>query len=405
MQNSNYYIELENQFGAFNYKPIPVVLESGKGIYLYDVEGKEYLDCLSAYSAVNQGHCHPRLLKVLQEQAQKLTLTSRAFYNNQLGPFEAFMCQTFGFDRILPMNTGVEACETAVKLCRKWGYINKGIEENKARIIFANNNFWGRSIAAISSSTDENSRKDFGPFVPGFDLIPFNDLEALEKALQQENVVGFMVEPLQGEAGVIIPDEGYLKTASLLCKKHGALLILDEVQTGIGRTGKLLACNHEEVKPDILVLGKALSGGILPVSAVLSSNEVMLNLKPGQHGSTFGGNPLACAVATEAIKIILDEKLSENADNMGKLFRNELQKLPKHRVANVRGKGLLNAIDIIPFSDGKTAWDVCLNLKENGLLAKQTHSHTIRFAPPLIINETQVLKATNIICNTIDAME
>lgn len=404
-QNSQHFIDLENKFGAFNYKPIPVVLNKGKGIYVEDVEGKTYIDCLSAYSAVNQGHCHPRLVETLTTQAQKLTLTSRAFFNDQLGPFEKYITTLFGFDRVLPMNSGVEACETAVKLCRKWAYLVKQVPQDKARIVFATGNFWGRSIAAISSSSDADSYTDFGPYVPGFDLIPYNDTQALEEILKEENIAGFMVEPIQGEAGVIVPDEGYLKKVSELCKKHNVLFIADEVQTGIGRSGKLLACDWEGVKPDILVLGKALSGGILPVSAVLTSDEVMLTLKPGQHGSTFGGNPLACAVAMEALKIVLDENLSENAQVMGEIFRAELNKLPKNRVKAVRGKGLLNAIDIIPYLDGRTAVDVCYNLKDNGLLAKQTHTHTIRFAPPLIITKEQTLNACEIIKKTILEME
>lgn len=398
-------IGLEEQYGAFNYKPIPVVLSSGKGIYVYDVEGKSYLDCLSAYSAVNQGHCHPRLVEAMQKQSSVLTLTSRAFYNDQLGPYSEFICKLFGFDRVLPMNSGVEACETAVKLCRKWAYETKGIEPYKARIVFAKNNFWGRSIAAISSSTDPLSYENFGPFVPGFELVNYNDIEALEALLMQEDVAGFMVEPIQGEAGVIVPDQGYLKKVKALCEKYHVLMIADEVQTGIARTGKMLACDYEGVKPDILVLGKALSGGMMPVSAVLASHEVMLNLKPGQHGSTFGGNPLACAVAQEALQVVIDEKLDENAYHMGVLFRKLLLELPKNRVLNVRGKGLLNAVDIVPYENGKTAWDVCLKLKDLGLLAKQTHSHTIRFAPPLIITEKQVNQAFQIIKEALEILE
>ncbi len=400
------FIALEKQYGAFNYKPVPVVLAKGQGVYVYDVEGKEYIDCLSAYSAVNQGHCHPRLVKTMQEQAAQLTLTSRAFYNNQLGPFSEYMCQLFGFDRMLPMNSGVEACETAVKLARKWAYLTKGIEQDKARVLFATGNFWGRSIAAISSSSDPDSYSDFGPFVPGFDLIPYNDLQALEEKLKfDEHICAFMVEPIQGEAGVIVPSEGYMAKAKALCEKYNVLLIADEVQTGIGRTGKLLACDWDGIKPDILVLGKALSGGMMPVSAVLTSDEVMLNIKPGQHGSTFGGSPLACAVAMEALRVIVDEKLAENAESMGQLFRELLATLPSHRVKAVRGKGLLNAIDVAPYANGKTAWDVCLKLKEKGLLAKQTHNHTIRFAPPLVITKSQVEQAFERINAAFDEME
>jgi ornithine--oxo-acid transaminase len=401
VRDSAYYIELEEKFGAKNYKPLPVVLKEGKGVIVTDVEGKQYIDCLSAYSAVNQGHCHPRLLAALHEQASKLTLTSRAFFNDKLGPFEAYITQLFGYERVLMMNSGVEACETAVKLCRKWAYTVKGIPENKARILFAEGNFWGRSIAAISSSTDPESYTDFGPFVPGFETLPYGDLKALEAKLSEEHIAGFMVEPIQGEAGVIVPPEGYLKAAADLCKKYNVLFIADEVQTGIGRTGKLLACQHEDIKPDITVLGKALSGGILPVSAVLSSHEIMLCIKPGQHGSTFGGNPLACAIAKEALQIILDEKLAENAAEMGELFRAELRKLPKERVSAVRGKGLLNAIDVIPYPDGRTAADVCYKLKDLGLLAKQTHTHTIRFAPPLVITKEQVMTACELIAKAL----
>lgn len=404
-RSSQFYIDLEKRYGAFNYEPIPAVLSKGKGVYVEDVEGKKYIDCLSAYSAVNQGHCHPRIVKVMQEQAETLTLTSRAFYNDKLGVFEEYITNLLGYDRVLPMNSGVEACETAVKLCRKWAYLVKGIPHNQARIIFAKGNFWGRSIAAVSTSTDPSSYKDFGPFVPNFDLVPYNDIESLEQKLKEENIAGFMVEPIQGEAGVIVPDEGYLKKVSELCKKYNVLFIADEVQTGIGRTGKMLCCDHEGVKPDILVLGKALSGGMMPVSAVLSNNEIMLTLKPGEHGSTFGGNPLASAIAVESLRVIVDEKLAENAHVMGEIFRTELKKLTKHRVGAVRGKGLLNAIDIIPFSDGREAKDVCLKLKENGLLAKQTHDHTIRFAPPLVITKEQVLEATNIIRKTLEEME
>ncbi len=403
-RDAQYYINLEKQYGAFNYEPIPVVLAKGRGVYVEDVEGKQYIDCLSAYSAVNQGHCHSRIVKVMQEQAATLTLTSRAFYNDKLGIFEEYITNLLGYERVLPMNSGVEACETAIKLCRKWAYLVKGIPANKARIIFAKGNFWGRSIAAVSSSTDPSSYKDFGPFVPNFDLIPYNDIDALEQKIKEEHIAGFMAEPIQGEAGVIVPDEGYIKKVAALCKKHNVLFIADEVQSGIGRTGAMLCCDHDGVKPDILVLGKALSGGMMPVSAVLSRDEIMLTLKPGEHGSTFGGNPLASVIAVEALKVIVEEKLAENARDMGEIFREELNKLPKSRVSAVRGKGLLNAIDIIPFEDGKTAKHVCLKLKENGLLAKQTHEHTIRFAPPLVITKEQVYEATNIIRNTLNEM-
>lgn len=395
------FIELEERYNAHNYHPLPVVLERGLGVHVWDVEGKQYIDCLSAYSAVNQGHCHPRIIKALTEQAQKLTLTSRAFHNNLLGAYAEFITSYFGYDKVLPMNTGVEGGETAIKLCRKWAYEVKGIEQNKAKIIFAENNFWGRTLAAVSSSTDSSSFNNFGPFMPGFDIIPYNDIPALEKALQDPNVAGFMVEPIQGEAGVVVPDNGYLKQVSELCRKHNVLFIADEVQTGIARTGKLLACDHENVKPDILILGKALSGGVLPVSAVLTSNEVMDTLKPGQHGSTFGGNPLACAVAMEALKVVKDEQLAENADKMGELFRAGLRNIPSKHITDVRGKGLLNAVVIEPYGDGKTAYNICLALMEKGLLAKQTHDHIIRFAPPLTINEEQVNQCIQIIESTI----
>lgn len=402
---SQYYIQLEEQYGAFNYHPIPVVLERGEGVYLWDVEGRRYFDFLSAYSAVNQGHCHPRIIAALNNQAQKLTLTSRAFHNNLLGEYEKFMCETLGFDRILPMNTGVEGGETAIKLARKWGYSEKGIAENKARVVFVEGNFWGRTIAAISSSTDQSSTGGFGPFVPNFDIVPYNDLHALENALRDPHVAAFMFEPIQGEAGVIIPDEGYLRGVRELCNRYNVLMIADEVQTGLGRTGRMLACDHEGVKPDILILGKALSGGVLPVSAVLASHEVMLTLKPGEHGSTFGGNPLACAVAMEAMKVLMEEKLSENAQTLGIQFRERMRGIKSSLITSVRGKGLLNAIVIKPFDNGKTAWDVCLRLKENGVLAKQTHRHIIRFAPPLVINRQQLHEACDIIEQTIHTME
>ncbi len=398
---SGVYVDLENRFGVHNYHPLPVVLAKGEGTWVWDVEGKKYLDFLSAYSAVNQGHAHPAIVNALCGQAKKLSLTSRAFHNDQLGAYEKFMTETFGYDRILPMNTGVEASESSVKLARKWGYEIKGVEENKAIVAFAAGNFWGRSIAAISSSTDANSRNSFGPFVPGFEIIPYNDLEALEAICKNPNTVAFMVEPVQGEAGVIIPDDGYLRGVREICSRHNVLFIADEVQTGLGRTGTLTCCEQEGVKPDLLVLGKALGGGIYPVSAVLGRNDVMLTLKPGQHGSTFGGNPLACAVATASIKVIQGEKLCENATEMGFLFRSEMQKLKSPLLKTVRGKGLLNAVEIKPYGQNRTAWDVCISMLNKGLLAKQTHQHIIRFAPPLIINEDEILEACSIIRSAI----
>lgn len=395
-------IELEDQYGAHNYKPIPVVLSKGKGALVWDTEGKQYFDFLSAYSAVNQGHCHPKIVEVLVNQAQKLTLTSRAFYNDVLGKYARYITQYFGYDKVLPMNTGVEACETAVKLCRKWAYTVKGIPENQARIIFAEGNFWGRSLAAVSASTDPESYKDYGPFMTGFETIPYNDLEVLEKIISEHNVAGLMLEPIQGEAGVVVPDEGYIKRASELCKTHGVLFIADEVQTGIGRTGKMLACDHEEVKPDILILGKALSGGMLPVSAVLASDEIMLTIKPGQHGSTFGGNPLACEVAIAALEVVKEEKLVENAAKLGEIFRKRMNDLKKKipLIKLIRGRGLLNAMVINDSPDSQTAWNLCLTLKDNGLLAKPTHGNIIRFTPPLILTEDQMDECCNIIEQT-----
>ena len=404
MHSTQYYIDLEDQFGAHNYHPIPVVIEKGEGIFVWDVEGKKYYDFLSAYSAVNQGHCHPRIINALNQQASKLTLTSRAFHNNVLGEYEKFITELFGYDRVLPMNTGVEGGETEVKLARKWGYEVKGIPQNQAVVLFAEGNFWGRTIAAISSSDDPDSFGGFGPFVPNFKSIPYNNLEALEKALSDSNVCAFMVEPIQGEAGVVVPDEGYLRGVRALCSKHEVLFIADEVQTGIGRTGKLTCCEHENVKPDLLILGKALGGGVLPVSAVLGNDEVMLTLKPGQHGSTFGGNPLACAVATESLKVITEENLIQNAEKMGQIFREKLTQMNLPMVEFVRGKGLLNAIRIEPFNGGKKAYDVCIQLKNNGLLAKQTHEHIIRFAPPLIITEEQIIQAAEIIEKSLKEM-
>jgi ornithine--oxo-acid transaminase len=394
--NSKDFIDLENTFGANNYKPIPVVIKKGYKCKLWDIEDKEYFDFLSAYSAVNQGHCHPKIINTLIEQSQHLTLTSRAFYNDKLGIYEKYITEYFGYDRILPMNTGVEAGETAIKLCRKWGYTKKKIEKNNAIIIFVQGNFWGRTLAAISSSTDPESYSEFGPFMPGYKIIPYNDIPSLELELLNPNVVGFMVEPIQGEAGIIIPDTGYLNKAYNLCKKYNVLFIADEVQTGLGRTGKLLACDYENIKPDILILGKALSGGILPVSAVLANNDIMLTIKPGQHGSTYGGNPLACAVAITALQVIKDENLVENSYIMGNYLRKKLEaiKLNSSIIKEIRGKGLLNAIEIIDKED--LAWDICLMLKEEGLLAKPTHGNIIRLAPPLIITKKEINKCCKI---------
>jgi ornithine--oxo-acid transaminase len=394
--NAQDYIAREDRYGAHNYHPLPVVLERGEGPFVWDVEGKRYFDFLSAYSAVNQGHCHPRIVKALTDQAQKLTLTSRAFYNSVLGEYEEYVTKYFGYDKVLPMNSGAEGDETALKLCRKWAYKKKGIKENNAKIICCEGNFHGRTITIISMSTDPDARNHYGPFTPGFVIVPYNDLAALENALQDPDVAGFLVEPIQGEAGVYVPDEGYLKKAYDLCKKHNVLFIADEVQTGIARTGKLLACDHEGVRPDILILGKALSGGILPVSAVLADDEIMLTIKPGEHGSTFGGNPLACKVAIEALKVIKDEKLAENAARLGEIFRKELKSFKSEMIELVRGKGLLNAVVVRP-KNGKTAWDVCLAMKDLGLIAKPTHEHIIRFAPPLVISEAQLREAIELI--------
>ncbi len=394
------YIELEEKYGAHNYHPLPVVLERGEGVYLWDINGKRYFDFLSAYSAVNQGHCHPKIIEALIEQAHQLTLTSRAFHNNVLGEYEAYITKYFNYDKVLPMNTGVEGGETAIKLARKWGYTVKGIADNEAKIIFVDGNFWGRTIAAISSSSDPSSYKGFGPFVPGYEVIPYNDLKALELALQDKNVCAFMFEPIQGEAGVVVPNDGYIAEAKALCVKYNVLMIADEVQTGLCRTGKMLACDHENVKPDILILGKALSGGVLPVSAVLCNDEVMLTIKPGEHGSTYGGNPLACKVAIASLKVLKDEKLAENAEYLGKILRKELKAIDSEMISEIRGKGLLNAIVIKP-KNGKDAWDVCVALKENGLLAKPTHGDIIRFAPPLVITEEQLMTCVNIIKETL----
>ncbi|HAN18227.1 MAG: ornithine--oxo-acid transaminase [Bacteroidetes bacterium GWC2_33_15] len=386
------YIKREDKYGAHNYHPLPVVLEKGEGAYVWDVEGKKYFDFLSAYSAVNQGHCHPKIVKAMTDQAQKLTLTSRAFYNNVLGEYEEYVTKYFGFDKVLPMNTGAEADETALKLARKWGYKIKGIPQNQAKIIVCNENFHGRTITIISMSTDPDAYNDYGPFTPGFVKIPYNDLAALEKELKDPNVAAFLVEPIQGEAGVFVPAEGYLKKASELCKKYNVLFIADEVQTGIARTGKLLACDHEGVKPDILILGKAISGGVMPVSAVLANDEIMLTIKPGEHGSTFGGNPIAGKVAIAALEVVKDEKLAENAERLGKIFREEFSNIKSEMIELVRGKGLLNAV-VIRNKPGKTAWDVCVAMAENGVLAKPTHGNIIRFAPPLVITEEQLREA------------
>jgi ornithine--oxo-acid transaminase len=390
------YINREDKYGAHNYHPLPVVLERGEGPFVWDVEGKRYFDFLSAYSAVNQGHCHPRIVKALTDQAQILTLTSRAFYNSVLGEYEEYITKYFKYDKVLPMNSGAEADETALKLCRKWAYKKKGIQENKARIIVCEGNFHGRTITIISMSTDPDARNDYGPFTPGFNIIPYNDIAALENALKDPDVAGFLVEPIQGEAGVYVPDDGYLKKAYDLCKANNVLFIADEVQTGIARTGKLLACDHEGVRPDILILGKALSGGVLPVSAVLADDDIMLTIKPGEHGSTFGGNPVAAKVAIAALDVIKDEKLAENAERLGKIFRDEMKSIKSDLIELVRGKGLLNAVVIRP-KNGKEAWDVCLAMKDRGVIAKPTHQHIIRFAPPLVITETQLMEAIGLI--------
>ena len=397
--NSQKFIELEDRYGAHNYHPLPVVLKKGKGVHLWDVEGEKFFDFLSAYSAVNQGHCHPKIIKALNDQASLLTLTSRAFHNNILGEFEKYMTKVFGYDKLLPMNTGVEGGETANKLARKWGYLKKGIPENKARILFAKGNFWGRTLAAISSSDDPASYEGFGPYMPGYDLIPYNDLESLESELKDPNITAFMVEPIQGEAGVVVPDEGYLEGVRTLCSKYNVLFIADEVQTGIARTGKMLATDFEDARPDILILGKAISGGVYPVSAVLADDEVMLCIKPGEHGSTYGGNPLACMVAKAAIEVVIEENLAENAEILGELFRNELRSRLKdcEIVSLIRGKGLLNAIVINDSDQSTTAWDMCISLKEMGLLAKPTHGNIIRFAPPLVITKDEMFQALDII--------
>ena len=400
-------IDLEYKYGAHNYHPLPVVLNRGEGVFVWDVEGKKYYDFLSAYSAVNQGHCHPKIVAALVEQASLLTLTSRAFHNDVLGAYEKYVTTLFGYDKILPMNTGVEGGETALKLCRKWAYKVKGIAPNKAKILFAENNFWGRTLAAVSSSTDPSAFNDYGPYLPGFEIVKYNDLKDLEKALEDPNVAGFMVEPIQGEAGVMVPDEGYLKKAYDLCKSKNVLFIADEVQTGISRTGKLYCCQHEGIKPDILILGKALSGGVFPVSAALADNEIMMTIKPGEHGSTFGGNPLGCKVAMAALQVAVEENLADNAAYLGNIFRSELNKYIETSTicSSVRGKGLLNAIIINDNEQSDIAWNICMKLRDNGLLAKPTHGNIIRFAPPLVMTEAQLHDCISIITETLKEFE
>jgi len=396
-------MQLEDKYGAHNYHPLPVVLAKGQGVYLWDCEGKKYYDFLSAYSAVNQGHCHPRIIAALKEQAETLTLTSRAFFNDALGPYEKYISDYFGFDKVLPMNTGAEAVETAIKLCRKWAYEKKGIQENEAKIIVCENNFHGRTTTIVSFSNDPDARKNFGPYTPGFIKIPYDDIDALQIALKEDNVAGFLVEPIQGEAGVYVPADGYLSNAAELCKEHDVLFIADEVQTGIARTGKLLAVDHEDVTPDVLILGKAVSGGVYPVSAVLANDEIMMVIKPGQHGSTFGGNPVAAKVAVAALEVVNDENLADNAEKLGRLFREEMGRIitGSDLVLSVRGKGLLNAILINDTEDSSTAWDLCVAMKDNGLLAKPTHGNIIRFAPPLVITENELRDCVSIIERTI----
>ena len=398
------FIDREARYGAHNYHPLPVVLERGEGLYVWDTDGKKYFDFLSAYSAVNQGHCHPKIVKAMTDQAQKLALTSRAFYNDVLGEWEEFVTRFFGYDKVLPMNTGAEADETALKLCRKWAYMKKGVPDGKAKIIVCDGNFHGRTITIVSLSNDPESYAGYGPFTPGFIKIPYNDIPALEKALQDPDVAGFLLEPIQGEAGVFVPDEGYLRKAYELCKSNNVLFIADEVQTGIARTGRLLACDHEGVHPDILVLGKAMSGGMMPVSCVLANDDIMLCIKPGEHGSTYGGNPIAARVSIAALEVVRDEKLAENAEKLGQVFRDRISKIHSDMIELVRGKGLLNAVVIKP-KNGKTAWDVCLKLRDKGLLAKPTHQHIIRFAPPLVINKMELMEAIGIIENTIAEFE
>ena len=398
------FIELESEYGAHNYHPLPVVLDRGEGVHVWDVNGKQYVDFLSGYSAVNQGHCHPRIVRALTEQASKLTLTSRAFYNDQLGAYEQYMTRLFGYDKLLPMNTGVEAVETALKLTRKWAYQVKGVPEGQAKIIVCQGNFHGRTIGVISFSSDDSSKDQFGPYLPGFISIPFNDLSALEAALLDPTVAGFLVEPIQGEAGVIVPDEGYLLQSAVLCREANVLFIADEIQCGLGRTGRMLACDHEGVHPDVLILGKALSGGMMPVSAVLSNNEIMLTIRPGEHGSTYGGNPLACRVAMEAMQVLIDENMAANSMNMGAYFRDALHNLNSRHISGIRGKGLFNAV-VIDHADPEAAWHLCLELLENGLLAKPTHGDKIRFAPPLCITRAGIDQAVEIIARSLKCLD
>ena len=403
-EKTQHYIDLEDRYGAHNYHPIPVVLERGEGVFVWDVEGKRYYDFLSGYSALNQGHCHPKIVQSFIEQSKQLTLTSRAFYNNVLGEYEKFVTEFFGYDKVLPMNTGVEAVETAIKLCRKWAYEVKGLKEGNAKIIVCEGNFHGRTSTVISFSNDPQARKNFGPYMPGFISIPYNDLHALAEAIKDNDVAGFLVEPIQGEAGVVVPEDGYVSKAKKLCEGANVLFIGDEIQTGLGRTGKMLACDHENVRPDILILGKALSGGMMPVSAVLADDEIMMTIKPGEHGSTYGGNPLACTVAITSLQVLKDEKMAENALEMGKLLRTELEKINSLHVAMVRGKGLLNAI-VIDHRNKEAAWELCLALKENGLLAKPTHGDKIRFAPPLIISKEQIMECVDIIRKSLSVLD
>ncbi len=401
--NTQYYLTLEEKFGAHNYHPLPVVLAKGKGVYVWDVDQKRYYDFLSGYSAVNQGHCHPKIIQALTDQAQKLTLTSRAFYNNLLGEYEEFITSYFGYQKVLPMNTGVEAVETALKLSRKWAYKVKGISENKAKIVVCHNNFHGRTLGVISFSNDPSATNHYGPFLPGYESIEYNNLTALENAFQDKNVAAFLFEPIQGEAGVIIPDDGYYKNIRNLCTQYNVLMVADEIQTGLSRTGRLLACDHEKVRPDILILGKALSGGIMPISAVLADDEIMLTIQPGEHGSTYGGNPLACAVAIAALTVLKEEKMAANAEAMGEVFRREIKKINSSYIKEVRGKGLMSAIEI-KHHDANAAWELCLGLKENGLLAKPTHGDKIRLTPPLVINEEQIKESVGIIEKSLEAL-
>jgi ornithine--oxo-acid transaminase len=398
------YLELEEKYGAHNYHPVPVVLNRGAGVFVWDVDGKRYFDCLSGYSAVNQGHCHPRIVAALTDQASRLTLTSRAFHSDQLGEYTRYITDYFGYDKVLPMNTGVEAVETAIKVCRRWGYQVKGVPDNKAKIIVCAGNFHGRTSTVISFSTDPESRRQFGPYAPGFIIIPYNDVAALQRALEDADVTGFLVEPIQGEAGVVVPDEGYLQACSRLCRDAQALFIADEIQTGLGRTGRLLACDHEAVRPDILILGKALSGGTLPVSAILADDEIMLTIRPGEHGSTYGGNPLACRVAIESLEVLKDERLADNARELGELFRGELRALQSPHIRLVRGKGLLNAV-VIGHPRPDAAWELCLALKENGLLAKPTHGDKIRLAPPLVITRAELAECIAIFRDSLSVLD